>query len=57
MQLSGNSKRTGFNMSYEKYADISKDVQDKQGHLSLGEWKTDKKQATTFRRSGNVRPG
>ncbi|MGK1802377.1 hypothetical protein ACR92M_21330 [Klebsiella pneumoniae] len=36
-------KRTGFNMSYEKISDISKDVQDKIGQLSLGEWKTDKK--------------
>ncbi|MBZ7702579.1 hypothetical protein ABN148_24930 [Klebsiella oxytoca] len=36
-------KRTGFNMSYEKISDISKDVQDKVGQLSLGEWKTDKK--------------
>ncbi len=30
-------KRTGFNMSYEKISDISKDVQDKIGQLSLGE--------------------
>ncbi|MGG7808805.1 hypothetical protein PGN97_00560 [Klebsiella aerogenes] len=36
-------KRTGFNMSYEKISDISKDVQDKIGQLGLGEWKTDKK--------------
>lgn len=36
-------KRTGFNMSYEKISDISKDVQDKIDQLSLGEWKTDKK--------------
>ncbi|EPY5323156.1 hypothetical protein ACXDTH_003794 [Klebsiella variicola] len=36
-------KRTGFNMSHEKISDISKDVQDKIGQLSLGEWKTDKK--------------
>ncbi|PXF84985.1 hypothetical protein [Klebsiella pneumoniae] len=36
-------KRTGFSMSYEKISDISKDVQDKIGQLSLGEWKTDKK--------------
>ncbi|EHX8402053.1 TPA: hypothetical protein N6K19_004437 [Escherichia coli] len=36
-------KRTGFNMSYEKISDISKDIQDKIGQLSLGEWKTDKK--------------
>ncbi|EPP4423483.1 hypothetical protein ACUQG1_000959 [Klebsiella pneumoniae] len=36
-------KRTGFNMSYEKISDISKDVQDKIGQLSLGEWKRDKK--------------
>lgn len=36
-------KRTGFNMSYEKISDISKDVQDKIGQLSLGEWKTGKK--------------
>ncbi|MGS7461935.1 hypothetical protein [Klebsiella pneumoniae] len=36
-------KRTGFNMSYEKISDISKDVQDKIGQLSLGEWETDKK--------------
>ncbi|EIX9630722.1 cell envelope integrity protein TolA [Klebsiella pneumoniae] len=36
-------KRTGFNMSYEKISDISKDVQDKIGQLSLGEWKIDKK--------------
>ncbi|SQC15048.1 Uncharacterised protein [Klebsiella pneumoniae] len=37
-------KRTGFNMSYEKISDISKDVQDKIGQLSLGEWKQIKKQ-------------
>ncbi|WP_134391701.1 hypothetical protein [Escherichia coli] len=36
-------KRTGFNMSYEKISDISKDVQDKIGQLSLGEWKQNKK--------------
>ncbi|HBS6027212.1 TPA: hypothetical protein MAL45_003867 [Klebsiella pneumoniae] len=36
-------KRTGFNMSYEKISDVAKDVQDKTGQLSLGEWKTDKK--------------
>lgn len=36
-------KRTGFNMGYDKIADISKDTQDKIGQLSLGEWKTDKK--------------
>ncbi|WP_159212556.1 hypothetical protein [Klebsiella pneumoniae] len=36
-------KRTCFSMSYEKISDISKDVQDKIGQLSLGEWKTDKK--------------
>lgn len=36
-------KRTGFNMSYEKISDIAKDVQDKIGQLSLGEWKQNKK--------------
>ncbi|HIF4858910.1 TPA: hypothetical protein ACX14C_002352 [Klebsiella pneumoniae] len=36
-------KRTGFSMSYEKISDIAKDVQEKTGQLSLGEWKTDKK--------------
>lgn len=35
--------RTGQDFSYEKIADISKDVQDKVGQLSLGEWKQDKK--------------
>ncbi|WP_446912156.1 hypothetical protein [Klebsiella pneumoniae] len=36
-------KRTGFVMSGAKISDIAKDVQDKIGQLSLGEWKTDKK--------------
>ncbi|MEE1969214.1 hypothetical protein V1470_23635 [Klebsiella michiganensis] len=36
-------KRTGFVMSGAKISDIAKDVQDKIGQLSLGQWKTDKK--------------
>lgn len=36
-------KRTGFVMSGAKISDIAKDVQDKIGQLSLGEWKTDEK--------------
>ena len=39
-------KRTGFNMSYEKISDISKDVQDKIGQLSLGTWKQNAKDKT-----------
>ncbi|SLV89767.1 lytic transglycosylase, catalytic [Klebsiella quasipneumoniae] len=36
-------KRTGFVMSGAKISDIAKDVQDKIGQLSLGEWKQNKK--------------
>ena len=36
-------QRTGFDLSDDKLADISKDVQDKQGQLSQGQWKQNKK--------------
>ncbi|UYL04375.1 hypothetical protein EPNKCIFM_00073 [Klebsiella phage KP13-16] len=36
-------RSTGFDLSFEKISDISKDVQDKIGQLSLGEWKQNKK--------------
>lgn len=36
-------RATGFNLSYEKISDISKDVQDKVGQLSLGKWTQNKK--------------
>ncbi|WP_281078308.1 hypothetical protein [Klebsiella quasivariicola] len=36
-------RRTGFVMSGAKISDIAKDVQDKIGQLSLGEWKQNKK--------------
>lgn len=36
-------RATGFNLSYEKISDISKDVQDKVGQLSLGKWNQNKK--------------
>ncbi|WP_238081681.1 hypothetical protein [Pseudescherichia vulneris] len=35
-------KRTGFSLSAEKYADISKDVNEKIGELSVGTFKKDK---------------
>ncbi len=38
--------RTGFDLSYEKIADIAKDTQDKVGQLSQGEWKQNKKDGT-----------
>ncbi len=53
-------KRTGFSMSYEKISDIAKDTQDKIGQLSLGEWKTDKKNRAIVifwrRRNGRLAP-
>lgn len=36
-------RNTGFNLSYEKISDIAKDVQDKVGQLSQGQWKQNKK--------------
>lgn len=37
------AKQNGFNLSADKYADMSKDVWDKAGDLSHGEFKKDKK--------------
>lgn len=37
---------TGFDLSYEKIADISKDTRDKIGQLSMGQWKQNKKDGT-----------
>ncbi len=47
-------KRTGFNMSYEKYSDISKDTQDKIGQLSLGQWTKDKTGKASFSGGGEM---
>lgn len=38
--------QTGFDLSYEKIADIAKDTQDKIGQLSQGQWKQNKKDKT-----------
>ncbi|HEC2550804.1 TPA: hypothetical protein R2K55_002357 [Raoultella ornithinolytica] len=47
-------KRTGFSMSYEKYSDIAKDVQDKVGQLSLGQWTKDKQGKASFSGGGEM---
>lgn len=48
-------RETGFNLSYEKISDISKDIQDKVGQLSLGKWTTNKKTGeSTFGGGGEL---
>lgn len=47
-------KRTGFSMSYEKISDIAKDVQDKIGQLSLGQWTKDKTGKASFSGGGEM---
>ncbi|HED3055989.1 TPA: hypothetical protein R4052_005125 [Raoultella ornithinolytica] len=47
-------KRTGFSMSYEKISDIAKDVQDKVGQLSLGQWTKDKTGKASFSGGGEM---
>lgn len=48
-------RETGFNLSFEKISDISKDIQDKVGQLSLGKWTTNKKTGeSTFGGGGEL---
>lgn len=46
--------RTGFDLSYEKIADISKDTQDKIGQLSQGQWKQSKDGSWAFSGGGEM---